>query len=83
MVAALGAHDLYDAVVVVAAGWVDWDAGGFVDDDYVFVFVDDAYGLGGDWGFVSVEGVGDDVAVFDLRVGRLDWLAIDRDLSRY
>lgn len=49
--------------MVVAAGGVDGDAGGLVDDDEVVVFVDDADGLAGYGGFVAVEGVGDYGAV--------------------
>ena len=81
MMASLSAHDFDDAVVVVAAGGVDGYAGGFVDDDQVFVFVDDTNSLCGDGGFVAVEGVADDVAVLDVRVDGGQWLAVALDFA--
>lgn len=60
---------------------MDGYAGGLVDDDHVVVFVDDADGLSGDGGFVPVEGVRDDVAVYDLVLHRGDFLAIDDDFA--
>ena len=73
LVGALGAQDLDDGVVVVAAGGVDGHAGGLINDEDVVVLVDDADGLAGDGGFMAVEGVGDDLAVLDdgVRTGRL------------
>ncbi len=76
LVAAFRAHNLNDGVVVVAAGGMDGNAGGLGDDYYVVVFVDDANSLGGHGGFMSVEGVGDDVAVLDNGLERWDWLAV-------
>lgn len=63
--ATLGAHYFDQRVVVVAAGRVDRNAGGLVDDDEVVVLVDDADGLRRYRRLVSMEGVRNYVAVFD------------------
>lgn len=68
-VPSLSPHNLDDGIVVVAASRVDRDTCRLVDDDHVGVFVDDADGKGGDGGFMSVHGVGYDIAVADGGVG--------------
>lgn len=77
LVAAFCAHDFDDGVVIVAAGRVNRDAGGLVDDDYVVVFVDDADRLCSYRGFMPVESVGDYIAVVDNGLEGRDWLAVE------
>ena len=62
------AHDLHDAVVVVASSGVDWHTGGFVDDDQVFIFMYDANCLCGYGRLMAVEGMAYDVAVLDVGI---------------
>ena len=51
----------------------------FVDNNHLIIFVYDSDRCRGDRGFVSMESMGDDIAVFDnVSCGR-DYFAIDND----
>ena len=75
--ASLSSQDFVNRIVVVTTRWVDWYAGGFVDDNDVVVLVYDANRLGGDRRLVPVKGVRYDVAVLQSRRGGRDSLAVD------
>jgi hypothetical protein len=64
-VSALFSHDLDNRVVVVTAGWMNGYSGRLINNYHVIVFVDDGNRSGGDRGFVSVEGMGNNISVFD------------------
>lgn len=78
---ALCAHDFDDGVIIVATGRVDGDTGGLVDDYHVIVFMDYADGLGGYGRFMSVEGMGDDVAILDDGMDGGNGLAVDNNFT--
>lgn len=81
LVPALRPHDFDNGVIIVATGGVDGDAGGLVDDYHVIVFVDYADGLGGYGRFMSMEGVGDDVAILNDRMNGGNWLAVNNHFT--
>lgn len=66
---ALRAHDLEHGVVVVATGGVDGHTSGFINDNQIVIFVDNTNLFPGDGGFVTVQGMRDDLAVLDNGVG--------------
>lgn len=72
-------QDFCQGIVVVSSCWVDGDSGGFVDDNQTFIFVYDSYRLGGDGGFVAVEGMADDISILDDCLGGWDGFAIQVD----
>ena len=55
--------------------------GGFVDNDYIFIFMHDADGLRGNGWFVAVEGMAYNVAVFYGRLCGLDGFAVELDCA--
>lgn len=66
---------------MVAAGWVDGDAGGLVDDDDIVIFEDYFDGFVGDGGFVAVGVVRNVVAVVDDCGVRGSVFGVDEDLA--
>ncbi len=59
---------------------MDGDASGFIDDYHVVVFVEDGYGEGCYGRFMAMEGMGDNVAVFDYVLSS-NWFAVYDDNS--
>lgn len=81
LVAAFRAQDLHDRVVMISSSRVDRHTGRFVNDKQVIIFVNDANWETGDGRFVSMEGMGNDLAVSDDGLGAC-WLAVNRNLAR-
>lgn len=67
----LVAQDLHNRVMVISAGGVDRYTGGLVNDEEVIILMNNANITAGHRGFVSMGGMGDDIAVADdCRCGR-------------
>lgn len=58
-------HDLHHGVVIVPSSRMYRNARGFVDDDHIFIFVQDRYGQCGDGGFMSMQRMRYDISVLD------------------
>lgn len=83
VIAPFGTHDLDNRVIVVTTGGMNRYSGGLVDDNHIIILVDYSNRFGGDRGLMPVEGVGDDVSVFDEGLRGRDNLTIDDDLSSF
>lgn len=67
---------------MVPTGGVDRYTSRFIDDNKTIVFVNDADFLTCDGGFVSVQGMRDDIAVLHFRI-RSGWFTVNADSAGF